>query len=122
MVKRLNGKKLAMELHPKRDCIYEEALACKRLKKDTPEVIDEQMEAYRELNFPRFAGLYSNGVMVREHNNPELIELNEKWWQQVVRYSKRDQLSFQFVFFNYAIEPLSEVRSFVKIDKHKKRK
>jgi len=122
MVKLLNGKKLAMELHQRRDCVYKEAKACKRLKKDKPSIINEQIRRYKQLKFPRHAGLRANGVMIREHNDPQLINLNECWWQQVLRYSRRDQLSFPFVFLNYPIEsiPMSTRESFIRMSRHKK--
>jgi hypothetical protein len=35
--------------------------------------------------------------ILRRHNRPDLIRAMEDWWDEIVHYSKRDQLSFSFV-------------------------
>lgn len=80
--------------HPKRDCIYEEGKACIDLGKDDPEVINNQLNTYRQQGFPPHAGLIESGVMIRKHNDPEIIKVMEEWWQELSTHSRRDQLSF----------------------------
>ncbi len=103
----LDGYNIAIEIHPCRDCIYEEAIECKRLNKVEPDIVDEQIEAYKADGFPVHAGLYANWMLFRKHNDSRLVELSEAWWAHVVRYSKRDQISFPFVFEGYPIKKLS---------------
>ena len=40
----LDGEDIAFFNHPDRTCIYQEAKACKKLRKDSEDVIDEQMD------------------------------------------------------------------------------
>ncbi len=90
--------------HPSRRCIYEEAKACIRLKKDNKETIQCQIEKYQSDNYPKENGLYSCGFLVRRHNI--LKEFSEAWWEEIVNNSKRDQLSCPYVLskFEYLIK------------------
>lgn len=93
--------------HPFRDCAYDEAEEIIRLGYDDERRVREQMDYYKELGYPKKAGLCANTMLLREHNDPELIQLGEIWFEHVLRFSKRDQLSFNFVArqldFDYSI-------------------
>jgi hypothetical protein len=89
---------LALFKHPDgRDCIYQEVEACIRYRKDSEETIRRQEARYRVLNYPEHNGLPACMVILRRHNRPDLIRVMEDWWDEIVHYSKRDQLSFSFV-------------------------
>ncbi len=83
--------------HPRRDCVYAEAdalLADGDL--DRPDSVERQMERYRNQGYPAHAGLYDTAVIVRRHNEPEVIELMTAWWREIDNGSKLDQLSLGF--------------------------
>lgn len=103
----LNGKKIAIENHPSRNCIYDEANICKTLGKAIPSTIDDQSEAYEKSGFPKHGGLYATWLLFRQHNDLTLIERCEKWWDHVLHYSTRDQISFPVVFREYPIKNTS---------------
>ena len=42
-------------------------------------------------------GLAMTGIIIRKHTE-RIKRLNEKWWAEVCRGSKRDQLSFNYIF------------------------
>jgi hypothetical protein len=44
----LKDSDIALFKHYKRDCIYDEAEVCKKMKLDYPEIIDKQMEKYKK--------------------------------------------------------------------------
>jgi hypothetical protein len=88
---------LAVWRHPYRDCAYAEAEQCVLEAKDDADTIRAQMQRYRDQGFPEHAGLNENNVLVRRHNAAEMIELARAWWDEIVRGSRRDQLSFGFV-------------------------
>jgi hypothetical protein len=88
---------LALWHHPYRDCVYAEADQCVREHKDDPATIRAQMQRYRSEGFPEHAGLIECNVLVRRHNSPAMVELASAWWDEIVRGSRRDQLSFNFV-------------------------
>lgn len=93
--KNLKTGELAALTHPDRDCPYEEAEACKRLKKDSNEVIDKQMDGYINEGFMRHQGLAETKIVIRE-NNPVITVFDKLWCDEIRNRSLRDQLSFNY--------------------------
>jgi hypothetical protein len=91
--------------HPERDCIYDEAKACKKLKRGIPEDIDRQIQHYKKQNYPSHNGLFENGCMVRNHNESIIQRIMTDWWEELVKFSYRDQLSLPYVFRKYNYIP-----------------
>mgnify|MGYP000918094738 CR=1 FL=1 len=89
-------------LHPHRNCVYEEAETCIKLKKDDRLIISEQMYDYRKAGFPRDRGMIGSGLIIRTRSN-ENDDFCFKWWKEVEKYSKRDQLSFNYVLYHNPI-------------------
>jgi hypothetical protein len=83
-------------IHPRRDCTYKEAEACKVKGLDLIGTIDRQMKKYRENLFPEEYGLVETKVVVRD-NSEEAKSFNLKWYDELKNHSKRDQLSFSYV-------------------------
>ncbi|HEX8167600.1 MAG TPA: glycosyltransferase domain-containing protein [Beijerinckiaceae bacterium] len=97
--------------HPHRDCVYEEAAACKVLGKDDPVVIDRQMQRYREAAYPAHNGLYETGVIARRHDRENLKRMCSNWYQELLRGSARDQLSLNYAIWKSDPIRISEVSS-----------
>lgn len=93
----LDACPLYTRVHQIRHCIYDEAEACKAMRKDSSAVIDAQMAAYREEGYPKKAGMIESGVMLRKHNDPKCIALCNLWAAEILKHSHRDQLSFNYV-------------------------
>ncbi len=91
--------------HPARDCLYQEALACIELGKDTSKNIEPQMEVYRRDRYPEHNGLYTNSILYRKHNNKKVIKMMNEWWTQLRDYSRRDQLSLPYIFWKNKFKP-----------------
>jgi GT2 family glycosyltransferase len=85
--------------HPYRDCIYDEASKCIDLKLDKPEIIMAQVNRYRSENYPHNLGLSETNVIVRKHNEEDVIQLMNDWWKEIDNGSKRDQLSLNYVAY-----------------------
>lgn len=83
--------------HPDRDCAYDEAEVVIRLDYDDERRVREQMDHYRSFGFPCEAGLIAGTVLLRQHHDPGAVSVAEEWYEHVLRFSKRDQLSFNFV-------------------------
>ena len=83
--------------HPWRDCVYDEAEEVIRLGFDDERRVREQMDHYRRLRYPSHAGLIAGTVLLRRHNDDAVLELHETWYEHVLRFSRRDQLSFNLV-------------------------
>ncbi|SFI98858.1 Protein of unknown function [Phyllobacterium sp. CL33Tsu] len=84
--------------HPWRDCLYEEAEIVAALGYDDHDLIEKQMCFYRAKGYPKHNGLNATGVLLRRHNDPQVIKAMEAWDAEMMRFSRRDQLSF-----NYAV-------------------
>lgn len=95
---------LLIPSHPKRICIYQEALACIAMKKDTKENIDKEIDFLKKESYPKDNGLVQSNIIVRYHNKKECIDLMESWWNMIQNFSKRDQLSFDYVCWKTKIK------------------
>ena len=91
-----NHKLLAIA-HEQRDCIYDEAEKCIEIQKDLPEIINKQMDKYQKEGYPKHNGLVASGILFRNHHDKDVIKVMEDWYSEVVNYSFRDQLSFNYV-------------------------
>lgn len=100
--------------HPKRDCIYDEFEACLKMNKDLECNMRPQIELYEKMGYPRRNGLAETCCIFREHTK-EISEFNSLWWEHVIKYSHRDQLSFDFIAYmtktRYNIIPGSRIKS-----------
>ena len=95
--------------HPWRDCVYAEGEEVIRVGYDRETRVREQLDFYRSTGFPEHAGLIAGTMLVRRHNDEHVVALGENWFDQVLRFSKRDQLSFNYIAwklgFEYAVLP-----------------
>jgi hypothetical protein len=96
LAKYLFEKDIALHINPARNCIYQAALNCKRLKKDDEKIIDKQMLKYRNESYPENNGLVSCGILYRRHTK-QIQQFNDYWWDEIKSNSRRDQLSFNYV-------------------------
>lgn len=90
--KYLQDYDMVMFQHGGRDCIYDEALTCAKLKLDDPEIIIEQAKHYEDEGFAKNKGLCSGFFIIRR-NNEKTRAFNEYWWAGYCRFSRRDQIS-----------------------------
>ena len=90
--------------HTDRDCSYQEAEIVKRLNLDYPELIQNQVNYYKSVGYPEHNGLYELPVSIRKNTDMVKI-LNMRWWEQICRYSSRDQISMPFVIWKTGLEP-----------------
>ena len=94
--------------HAKRNCIYHAAANCIDKQKDCPTIIQKQMNYYQSINYPANNGLVSSGVLVRSHHDQTIINLMNQWWHEIKCFSRRDQLSFNYICWknNFTYYPI----------------
>lgn len=97
---------LSLAKHPVRECIYQEADKCVSKKRDDSQIINQQMDHYREQGMPKNFGLAGHGIMIRRHLRPNLERHSELCWEEVKKWSYRDQLSFYFVLWKHNLVKL----------------
>ena len=83
--------------HSFRETVLGEFQEVIRLQLDRLDVILEQLKAYY-LTCPDTLAQkpYNGGFIIRRHHHKEVIAAMEIWFAQVLRYSRRDQLSFNY--------------------------
>jgi hypothetical protein len=88
---------LSMLLHPFHHSLSQEFEACIALGKDTEEILRSQYDHYVNKkgfvdDHPHVAG----GLIVRQARDPQVASLMEKWFEQLIKWSKRDQVAFNY--------------------------
>ena len=94
----------ALFAHKLRDCAYVEARACMAQGKENASLLKDQIKAYRADGLPEHAGLYWGGVLLRRHMDPKLIDLNNRWWLEILNRSRRDQISLSYLVWKLAFD------------------
>ena len=116
-----------------RDCIYEEAQTIlyfgqkNNNYKDNPNLIISQMEKYKNENYPQKNGLAVTMEVLRRHNEKDVIDTMNLWWDEIKYGSKRDQLSFNYcawktnLNFKWMDGDSRDNKYFLNMGKHKKK-
>ena len=117
-----------------RDCIYQEYNAIMQLGqqsknyKDNPQLMHKQVSRYVNEGYPPNNGLATNPILLRKHNDPNVIKTMEDWWIEIKYGSRRDQLSFNYIAwknnfkFNYLEGDSRKNKYFLQTGKHQKKK
>ena len=82
--------------HPSRNCIYEEAKACVYYGKEDKEIIKKQMKFLKKEKYPENNGLIESTILIRNTKKNILDKTMNKWYDMVLNFSYRDQLSFNY--------------------------
>lgn len=89
---------IAAHVHPERDCIYDEMFAVMAASYEDERIVLKWGHYLRKRHYPRHNGLCETGALFRL--NVDSVRLfNDKWWSYIDRYSRRDQLSFNYVAY-----------------------
>ena len=83
--------------HDLRDSIAAEARAVVELGLDDPVIVRDQLAAYLAAGYAGQGPLIWSGILLRRHLRPDVVTAMEMWWRHVLRYSRRDQVSFPYV-------------------------
>ena len=114
-----------------RDCIYQEYNAIIQLGqqsgnyKDNPQIMYKQVNRYLKEGYPPNNGLATNPILLRKHNDLNIIKTMEDWWVEIKHGSRRDQLSFNYVAwknnfkFSYLEGDSRKNEYFLQTGKHK---
>lgn len=87
--------------HPLRTCVYREGHACIAQGRGEEPLIRKQLQKYYG-RVPESNGIITSGIMMRERT-PEVMDLCERWWQELSENSSRDQIAFAFVSMGFPV-------------------
>jgi hypothetical protein len=90
--------------HPMRNSIYSEINTVISIKKEVKEKALLIMKRYKKKKFPDNYGMSENKMIIRKHNKKNCVKLMEKWWDEIYKYSHRDQLSLSYIIWKTGIK------------------
>ena len=83
--------------HSTRKTLIEEAIAICSLGYDTAQNVINQLNSYeRSLPLTAVSPIHTCTVLLRQHNHPDVVRHGRLWWDHILTFSKRDQMSFDF--------------------------
>lgn len=69
--------------HNYRDCIYDEAVECIKVRKDKESVVKKQMDLYQKNKYPKHNGLIESTVLIRNFKNKKLNKVMKNWLLEI---------------------------------------
>ena len=84
------------EKHYERDCAYEECDAVLALNCDIKPRVEAMRHILKQSNYPEHNLLSQTAILWRNHADKNVIDAMNFWYRNVIPYSGRDQLSFDF--------------------------
>lgn len=91
-----SGNLISANIHFERHCAYDEAQVCLFAKLDDPTVILDEVHYLESQKFPRGYGLFEMNMIFRQHHQEKNKRLMQDWWEMILKFSKRDQISFTY--------------------------
>ena len=85
--------------HPFITNVYDEIKVCISKKKDNEENLNRIRELLKTEKFNDLNAHTQMGIILRDHNNKECQKIMEDWWWMIKNFCKRDQTSFNYVFW-----------------------
>ena len=86
--------------HKTRDCVYDEGKVCIEKRIDDKATILKQLDFYRNEDYPVHNGLHYSFILLRRHTK-RMKEFSRLWWEQLEKYSFRDQISLPYVAWKH---------------------
>ena len=86
--KYLQNKYLAIMLHNRRNCLFDEADYLIKLNIASKSRLTKQINKYISEGMPANFGLFAPGIMIRKHHNVVLDEFMELWWKEVYKWTE----------------------------------
>ena len=102
--KYINSKMLVV-VHPERDCIFQEANSSIQFPRYPKYLINKQVNFYKKMGMPKGYGLPALGAIFRQHNDSEIVDLMNQWWDEIIRFTNQDQLSFAYLMWKNDFHP-----------------
>lgn len=101
----MKDSQIALWNHTTRNCAFKEAQEIININYDHADLVEAQLKYYKSEGYPEDNGLYELPVSIRK-NTDKIKVLNLRWWEQICKFSSRDQISMPFVLWKTNIKPL----------------
>jgi len=100
----LIGSRFRVFKNPQRESVEEEVEYCVQNKKDRADLLLLQLMHYKKEGFPDQSGLINGSFILRETNYKKVIDFNNLWWEQILEFSKRDEVSFPYLAWLHSFD------------------
>ena len=88
---------LGLLYHPFHSSLEQEVELCIRTGRDDPALLEEQYRFYTDKeNFTDFLPHINARLLIRRPGDRQIESLMETWFEQLLRWSRRDQVSFNY--------------------------
>lgn len=98
-----SGKAIGSTPHTVRQSLFEEFLACVALGKDDYQILQRLKKFYESEGFDS-QRLAENGFLLFNPKHKDIAAPLEEWWQMILKFSKRDQLTFSYSLAKHGVE------------------
>ena len=107
--KRREKEKLLLPIHFVDKCAYDHGAWIIQSHIDITEKVRAFIKIMENDHFPHNYGMTENNIIYRKHHDPQIINMMEEWWMYVLKYCKRDQLSWSYILWknNISVESVS---------------
>ena len=101
----LSKGNIVLHKHPRRNCLFDEAIRVHEVRKCDPHILFSQIDAYKLAGMPKKFGLWECGVIFRHHNEENIVNAMELWWNEIISHNQpRDQISFAYVVWKTGLK------------------
>ncbi|MCK4791372.1 MAG: DUF616 domain-containing protein, partial [Desulfobacteraceae bacterium] len=101
----IEHRNMALFRHPEdRPSLEAEVQACIQMDKDDPLILSSQIEAYQQAGLPPDQSLPACMVILRRHQNPQIVVAMETWWEEIKNHSRRDQISLPYIVWKHGLK------------------
>lgn len=99
LIDRMNNAAMATFENPRHNCIYTEARYNICQNNARVGELENQIQIYKQDGFPVQFGMREFSIIARKNQDVEMQHLMKLWWEQVSKYTMRDQISFPYVLW-----------------------
>lgn len=92
----LSNSDIACPKHLERNCAYQEFEKCIEIGLVNKKMASTQKVLYEKEWFPKNFWLYEMSIIFRNHKSEKVIDIMTRWFNQLEKYTQRDQLSFWY--------------------------
>lgn len=90
--------------HPFRKCVYKEAAAVVRKRKELNLFkIFKEMRFIKKEGLPQNFGMYEANIIYRKHHDFVIQDQCSLWWKMINQYSRRDQLAYSYTLWKFKL-------------------
>jgi hypothetical protein len=95
IIKKYGDFDLLLFKHPERQCLFQEMKICAKWGLDDINLFKQQAQFYFDQGMPTDYGLFEMTIFIKK-NSPKIMNFDLMWWEQISKFSSRDQCSLTY--------------------------